>query len=218
MAVKLNEALKKQLSAVVEIAPNPDVPMVKEAVANGFYRRESLLNVQSSLLRYFPNLAEFPRKLIITGVYNPEVFQTLLERVSEQGYYDMIKRAVWNDDLSIIDPTARDASFKKPLTGELKPPKPEGVSAQALPAIEQTTAKKKEADEGQRQTSRRKEPENQETRASEKKYRDISSPNTSPSATGNATTCNAETQAQCTSRKNGWKTCFSKTKNFCGYT
>jgi hypothetical protein len=57
MAVKLNEALKKQLSAVVEIAPNPDVPMVKEAVANGFYRRESLLNVQSSLLRYFPNLA-----------------------------------------------------------------------------------------------------------------------------------------------------------------
>lgn len=135
MAVKLEEALKKQLSAVVEIAPNPDVPMVKEAVANGFYRRQSLLNVQSSLLRYFPNLAEFPRKLTITGVYNPEVFQTLLERVSEQGYYDMIKRAVWNDDLSIIDPTARDTSLKKPLTGELTPPRrePPPPSSEPLP-------------------------------------------------------------------------------------
>lgn len=126
MAAELPLRLKQQLGAILEIAPNRDIAMVKEAIENGFYRGGiSLLDAQKALLA-FNDFKELETGLKTKDTYNPDDFNKFLTGLMENkgALFERAKLAFWNNDLKYLDPTIPDTAQVKPLTGELLSPRP----------------------------------------------------------------------------------------------
>lgn len=128
MAKPLSPIEKKQLSAFVEIIPNPDVSLVQEALESGYYRGVSLLDAQKTLLNH-EGFNEFKEDFVTSSTYNRERFEQFLNKVKTdpRGLYERIKRAVWNNDLDILDPNKASNVNIRSETGELVPPRPVAV-------------------------------------------------------------------------------------------
>lgn len=146
MAAELPQRLKQQLGAILEIAPNREVPMVKEAIENGFYRGGlSLLDAQKALIN-FSDFRELETGLKTKDTYNPDDFNKVLNGLmnNKGALYERVKLAVWNNDLKYLDPTAIDRSPRKPITGELTPPHPESIppKKEIQPAQQESLNKK----------------------------------------------------------------------------
>lgn len=135
MAAELPQRLKQQLGAILEIAPNKEVPMVKEAIENGFYRGGlSLLDAQKALIG-FSDFKELETGLKTKDTYNPDDFNKVLNGLmnNKGALYERVKLAVWNNDLKYLDPTIPETPAAGTPRGELVPPKP--LTAQQPPPV-----------------------------------------------------------------------------------
>jgi uncharacterized repeat protein (TIGR01451 family) len=123
MAKPLTPLEQKQLSAFLEIIPNTDIHLVQEALDTGFYRGVSLNEAKEFLLEHedFKSLKD---SLTGSTAYSRPEFEEFLKKIKTHpnGLYDRLKKALWNNDRDILDPSSSPKDSVNTASGELTPP------------------------------------------------------------------------------------------------